>query len=121
MLKKAIVYFRKEVILACDGQCNKAWGINGRPKIKLSKDADDYGWKGDDELEQAGWPGSWEGGDGRPSDKPLKPRDAHLMNKWCARECERSGMFAPSEPIVLRNMKKPAPNISRADDEKTNG
>lgn len=69
---KEIVFFGKKVTLQCDGNCNKAWGKHTRPN------------KSDAEIGDAPIdPKTYEGWDA----KPLKGED---MNKWCARECERS-------------------------------
>lgn len=92
MIKKEINY-GGPVTAVCDGKCNKAWGSNSRPKIYLHPegeegDPDDYCYLADDELEEAPEdPGTYEGGCGKPVD------DDELMNKWCVRECERSGTF----------------------------
>lgn len=118
MLTKRITYFGQPAVIACDGRCDKAWGINGRPKKQLSKDEDDYVFKGDEELGTAPKPGKTrvlsEGGDCKPSDVPLI--DPEEMNKWCVRECERCYLSPPGkskEPIVLPDMKNPKPNIPR--------
>lgn len=85
-----IVYFGKAARVTCDRNCTKAWGINGRPRVQLSDDDDDYEWLTDDELGTApADPGTYEGGQG----KPLTPD--WFPNKWCVRECERSVMSAP--------------------------
>lgn len=127
MLKKTIVFFGQQRVLACDGQCDKAWGINGRPRLffmeegkpartlKQGEDAkneDDYVYEGDDELGTAPGPGETvgisEGSDCKPSKTPLK--DPLMLNRWCARECERSELFGPGQPIKIRDLKKPRPN-----------
>lgn len=88
MKSKQVVYFGTPIVMFCDGQCQKAWGINGRPKRQLSANEDDYEFLADGELGNAPLDtGSWEGGDGKPSEFPLE--DANRMNKWCLRECER--------------------------------
>lgn len=75
--KKNIIFCGRRVVLSCDGQCNKAWGRNSRPR------------NGDDEIPDAELgeapadPGTYEGGD-------AKPNSPAGMNKWRARECERS-------------------------------
>lgn len=94
--QKQILWFDRHCTLACDGQCNKAWGLNGRPKIDFDPDEpDDYAFMADCELGEApACTGVWEGGHGKPS-------GPHEMNKWCARECERSGIFEHGEPVVL--------------------
>ncbi len=89
MLVKAIQFFGQQVVLACDGRCEKAWGINSRPKVILSEDPDDYAFLADDELGTAPVdPGTYEGCHPKPRDHA----DLHRQNKWCARECERSAM-----------------------------
>lgn len=89
MLTKEILWFGRKCILACDGKCYKAWGINSRPS-KNGK------FKKDDELGIAPEnPGTFEGGQGK------NPKS---LNKWCARECERSDIFEEGEKIVLRNL-----------------
>jgi hypothetical protein len=71
--------------VACDAKCDKAWGINNRPRVQLSDDEDDYEFLADDELGAAPVdPGTYEGGHAKPDEVPEK------HNKWCARECERS-------------------------------
>ncbi len=67
--KTKIIYFGKNVILSCDGKCDKAWGINWIGKKIKPAPID---------------PGTYEGGHPKPIDKK--------HNKWCARECERSKM-----------------------------
>lgn len=75
MKKTHIIYFGKKVTLICDGKCNKAWGINSRPRIGDEMIDDNLlGYAPDD-------PGTYEGGYGKT---PLS------HNKWCCRECERS-------------------------------
>lgn len=114
MLKKQIRFFGQDVVLACDGRCDKAWGINGRAQVRLGEDADDYVFVPDSALGSAEYPQTWEGlaMEGRPSDEPLA--DAEQMNRWCARECERSGIFKLDEPVVLRDLENPCPNMPRS-------
>ena len=78
-MKKNISYF------ACDRKCNKAWGMNSRPKVEFDKeDPDDYAFLSDDELGEAPKnPGTYEGGHAKPNDR------SQIPNKWCLRECER--------------------------------
>lgn len=115
MIQKQILFCGNETIMACDGRCDKAWGINGRPKVMLSENEDDYVYKPDSELGTAPGPGETdcleEGGHLKPSATPIT--DARLMNKWCARECERSSMFDPGKPVLLRDLDHPEPNIPR--------
>lgn len=86
---KLIMWFDHPAALACDGKCGKAWGINHRPNVQLSKDnEDDCAFLADGELPDAPEnPGTYEGGHGKPL--PHEPK----LNKWCARECERSTIY----------------------------
>lgn len=127
MPEKRIRGYGQQLVMACDGRCDKAWGINGRPKLFFMekgeapraliegedpRDEDDYVWLGDDELGTApADPGTYEGGYAKPSAVPLT--DPEPMNKWCFRECERSESFKPGEPVLIRDLKKPEPNIPR--------
>jgi hypothetical protein len=96
MLTKEIIFFGQPAVVACDERCNKAWGVNQRPKVELSKDPDDYASLADDELPEApADPGTYEGGHGKPT------RPGERMNKWCVRECERCVFLKPGEPILL--------------------
>lgn len=84
-LVRQVIFFGKPVSLFCDGKCHKAWGINNRPRKQLSKDVDDYEYLADSELKDAPInPGIYEGGEAKPT------KAAERLNKWCARECERS-------------------------------
>lgn len=96
MHTKQINWFDRQCTLACDGNCGKAWGINGRPSVTFDpEEEDDTAWLSDGELGEApACTGVWEGGHGKPS-------GPHEMNKWCARECERSGIFEEGEEIQL--------------------
>jgi hypothetical protein len=93
MHTKTIQWMGRALVLACDGNCGKAWGISQRPKVELSADPDDVAWLADSELGEApASPGTWEGGF-------TKPRDPAGMNKWCARECERSDMASALDKL----------------------
>jgi hypothetical protein len=98
MYTKQITFFGKAVTLACDGNCRKAWGINRRPKVEFDpNELDDVAWLADAELGDAPEdPGTYEGGCAKPS-------GPHEMNKWCARECERSEMFKAGEDVKARD------------------
>jgi hypothetical protein len=115
MIHLNIVYFGKQCVLACDAQCHKAWGINNRPRVYLEDptgtvypnddhhypqdekiDGDNYAFLADDELGEAPFdPGTYEGGHA----KPTLPEDR--LNKWCARECERSDIADSLDDIDL--------------------
>ncbi len=91
-----ITYFGNAVIVACDGNCAKAWGVSQRPEIKLSGDDDDVVHLADGELGIAPTdPGTYEGSDGKPGSV------AEFPNKWCVRECERCAMADKGKPITL--------------------
>lgn len=108
MISKHIIWFERPAVLACDGRCDKAFGINGRPRTQLTSDPDDYIYRSDDEIGLAPPPGETatlsEGSDMKPSAMPLQ--DGERMNKWCARECERSTL------AELPDMVRPEPNMS---------
>ena len=97
MHTKTIQWMGRAMVLACDGKCVKAWGVMSRPKLELSADQDDVAYLSDGELALApADPGTYEGGCAKPS----SPAG---MNKWCARECERSDMAATVEKLTLPN------------------
>lgn len=102
MLTTQITYFGKPCTVACDARCDKAWGLNGRPRVTFDPgEPDDYAFLADGELGSApAETGTWEGGHGKPSEVPSR------HNKWCVRECERSETFEPGETIVLRDLSK---------------
>lgn len=93
VISKQITYCGKSCLLACDGNCRKAWGINSRPRVILSEsDPDDYAFLADGELGDAPeCPGTYEGS----CRKPLS--DSERLNKWCARECERSAIMGDTK------------------------
>ncbi len=106
MLTKEIKWFNRKAILACDGKCSKAFGINLREKINLDpNDEDDYYYLSDDEVGIAPIDtGIYEGGHPKPNNESQK------LNKWCARECERSSIFEIGEEIKLTDFSKPVYN-----------
>lgn len=90
---KEITFAGQPAVMLCDGKCEKAWGINSRPKVVITEgDDDDYYYVPDGELGMAPRdPGTYEGGDAKPNPAKGPVR----MNKWCARECERSRFLDP--------------------------
>jgi hypothetical protein len=124
-MTKTVLFCGRSAVLACDGRCDKAWGINKRPQLYFQesllvpralapgerpRDPDDTVYLGDAELGTAPEdPGTYEGGHGKPSAVPLT--DPSRMNKWCARECERSAILEPGEALVSPNLARPRPNI----------
>jgi hypothetical protein len=127
-LIKHIRFFGNPVILACDGRCDKAWGICCRPKKyffagstdprqllkgEQPEDYDDYVYLSDSELHTAPEkPGTWEAEGTKPSGTPLGPEDIFKMNRWCARQCERSRLLKLGEPIALPDFETCEPNKS---------
>lgn len=100
MHTKKIEWMGYRKVLACDGKCNKAWGISNRPKLSLSDDPDDVAYLADGELGEAPKdPGTYEGCSAKP------PSPAH-MNKWCTRECERSDFSDSALAIKLPDWSK---------------
>ncbi len=105
MLIKCVLFFDHHVAVGCDAKCDKAWGINSRPRHQLSDDTDDYETLADDELGVAPTsPGTSEGG----HCKPVSPGDR--LNKWCVRECERSAMADLGEMVELTDFSVRARN-----------
>lgn len=125
-----ITYFGKQVKVACDGNCKKAWGISSRPRVyeeipdkvfgiqsnsdeannvypdKEDIDFDNYGMLSDSELQDAPIdPKTYEGNHAKPLTVKQFP------NKWCVRECERCSNFELNEKIVLKDFAKRIYNI----------
>ena len=114
MFVKGIKFFGQSVSIACDGKCHKAWGINNRPKIQLSDDVDDYEYKSDLELGEAPLdPGTYEGGCAKPT------CTSQRLNKWCARECERSSMVGQGKFVRLDNFDYRLANIRKRQEQHT--
>lgn len=111
MLEKQIVYCNQKAKIACDGKCEKAWGINSRPRVQITNDDDDYAFLSDEELGIAPeFPGTYEGNDRKPLPNEEK------LNKWCCRECERCKMSMPGkydQPLILKNFNERVYNIQR--------
>lgn len=106
-MEKQITYCGEQRIVACDEKCNKAWGINQRPKRSLSKDPDDYEYLSDDELPDAPiHPGTYEGGHAKPVN------GVGIPNKWCVRECERCVMVESRLKVQLPDFSTCIKNIA---------
>ena len=104
-MEKLITYCGQPAKVGCDEKCEKAWGLNSRPKVQLSEDDyDDYYFLADDELGIAPVnPGTYEGGCAKPTSK------SEIPNKWCVRECERCEMSNPNQshlPLKLPDFSK---------------
>jgi len=87
MLIKRIRFAGILTAVVCDGLCNQCWGINSRPKNTDGKNAPAY-------------PGTYEGGQGKPIQKENR------LNKWCIRESERA-VLANVELNVLHEFEFP--------------
>jgi hypothetical protein len=95
MIVKRLTFAGQAATHACDGKCNKAWGINHRPSVQISDDEDDYAYLSDAELGEAPIdPGTYDGGHA----KPRGAKGPEDINKWCMRECERNWMSDPGKP-----------------------
>lgn len=105
-MKKEIRFFGQQVIVACDENCNKAWGMNKRPKEQLSDDPNDYAFLSDDELPMAPEnPGTYE------NDQPKPINKIGIPNRWCVRECERGCLFKLGQDIRLPDFSRRLRNI----------
>jgi len=102
MIKKHVTLFGQPATHACDGRCDKAWGIGNRPTTPPREGTtDDYAFLADDELGTAPIEGyGYEGGDCKPIDAK-GPED---VNKWCIRACERAWMSPPGQPDATPNL-----------------
>lgn len=112
-MEKEIIYCGQKTKVGCDEKCNKAWGLNTRPKEQLSDDWDDYAFLSDGELGDAPIdPQTYEGGHGKPE------ADEPKLNKWCVRECERCTMSNPNDfdkPLKIKDFSKRRYNIHAHD------
>lgn len=102
-MEKIITYFGQKAKVACDQKCNKAFGINSRPR-NLDENIDAE-YLSDDELGEAPIdPGTYYGGDAKPVNK------SQIPNKWCIRECERCAISEPGmidSPLQLPDFRLP--------------
>jgi hypothetical protein len=111
-MEKVITYCGAPMRVACDEKCEKAWGINGRPRLQIDpSNEDDYAFLADGELGEApSDPGTYEGDHAKPVKKEGVP------NKWCVRECERcyrSRYGKSDEAPVLPDFSERRYNIPR--------
>jgi hypothetical protein len=72
LLTTSILYSGKRCLAVCDHKCNKAWWFDGdRPQRRDPAEPDDVIWFADREVGIApANPGSYEGGQGKPSTPP---------------------------------------------------
>jgi hypothetical protein len=88
LLAKVIRYVGREVVVACDAKCYKAWGKQKRPVMSRFGDGSPRSFVLDGDLGMAPKdPRTAEG----PDSKPRHAEDR--LNRWCVRECERCAMF----------------------------
>lgn len=103
-ITKQVIAYGEPTLIGCDAVCEKAWGINNRPRVQLSSEEDDYAYLADRELGCAPVnPGTYEGGHAKPTD--LSER----LNKWCFRECERCASSRTAE-LKFPNLLERLPN-----------
>jgi hypothetical protein len=111
MLRKEILFCDQPAVIACDGNCRKAWGIDKRPKVQISDNEDDYAYLADGELGEAPIdPGTYAGDEAKPTDYD----DPNRLNRWCARECERNYLSSPGchrDPVKLPDLSRRFYNI----------
>ncbi len=132
-MEKILTFCNQPMKVACDEKCNKAWGMNNRPRVYpeisdtlifglngeglyFDEDKhpevyiDNYAYCSDDELGEAPIdPLTYEGDDAKPTNKD------EIGNKWCIRECERcvsSDIGKSAEPLELINLEKRFYNCS---------
>lgn len=118
MIHREIVFFGKPCVLACDAQCDKAWGINGgRPRVEIDPaDPDDFAYLADHEVGTAAEdPGTYEGGEAKPT--AYGDPGGRRLNKWCARECERSAIADTLDDIALPDYTRRLYNIPSSNPE----
>lgn len=88
-------------ILACDGKCKNARGLQRRPKMLLdATNPADFALLSDAELavfEALGRETP------RDVDQPKRPCE---MNEWCLWKCERSSTFLAGQELVLKDFRK---------------
>ena len=107
MLVGAGNYFDEPMACVCDGRCEKAWGMNDRPKISVGAGEDDWAYWADDELPTAPeYPGSSEGGQCKPTSHLERMR-----SKWCWRQCERSRIHKPGERVCIPDFSRRMYNL----------
>lgn len=110
MPEAMIIYFGQLAKVNCDGNCQKAWGINNRPQVTLSNDEDDTAYLSDNELGMApSDPGTYEGDVAKPLNALAFP------SKWCVRECERCNMSAPGQyklPLPIKDFRERRYNMA---------
>lgn len=105
-IQKEVIACGQRIVIACDGNCAKAWGIQHRPKVQLSDNEDDFAYVPDQELGDAPIdPGTYEGGHGKPMCPEMR------LNKWCFRECERCQSAPEGKRFKLPNFFQPVYNM----------
>lgn len=98
MIMKAPItaWLGQSAVIACDGNCAKAWGRSQRNKIILSDSPGDNLFFADGELGIApASPIAYVGMGNKPTDLSQFP------TKWCESECERSVVKAEDDQADL--------------------
>lgn len=107
---KHITYFGQRCVVGCDARCDKAWGMNSRPR----RPNDDDAYVSDSELGVAPIdPGTYEGECAKPTQRPMT---GEAMNKWCVRECERSSTADTLDDVSVSDFFRPATTDRSATD-----
>ena len=118
VLVRATYYHDGPSVVACrPAGARGRGGSPRRPLVVLSDSVDDFAWLSDEELGTAPtYPGSFEGADGKPVDydDPLR------LNRWCARECERS-VILRAGPLVLPDFTRRVANVRGHDPYSASG
>lgn len=118
-MERIITYCGQAMKVACDERCDKAWGINSRPRVEHDpNEPDDYSFLADGELAEAPEdPGTYEGNDAKPVNKEGIP------NRWCIRECERCAKSDPGRshlPLDLPDLSVRLANMPHRHNTPTN-
>ena len=107
-IQRSMMFLGEIHIVACDGRCDKAWGVDDRPTNRLGSDHNDFEWLADGELGQAPIdPGSLSSDNGVR--KPLLVRGPDDVNEWCVDRCER---MAKCRAVTSERAPDP-PDLSR--------
>ena len=115
LLARPMLFCGREIVLACDGRCDLAWGMERRRRRMLSAgDPDDFVYLGDGHPDVGSPPPprelGCEGGDFKPSAVQLTD-GSDKMNRWCARQCERSVGIEPRLPNLVSPVRNKPMNV----------
>ena len=103
-MEKEITYYGAPAKVGCDEKCNKAWGINNRPRVYLDiSETQIFGLEGTSiypDIEDDINVDNYENDDAKPTCK------SEMGNRWCVRECERCQMSEygkHNEPLKIKD------------------